>query len=133
MSLTLSSDWSTSGHYLLIDIVSGVESVCLLASDWSTSGHYLQIDIVSGVSVWLLRAPHGVDVLVVVCPVVVGAGGPVVAVREAVPVPAPEIIIIIIIMHHCIIIIIIIIIIILLLLLLLLLSFYYSTGSSTDL
>ena len=50
----------------------------------------LQIDVVSGVSVCLLRAPHGVHVLVVVCPVVVSAGGPVVAVRQAVPIPAPE-------------------------------------------
>ena len=50
----------------------------------------LQIDVVSGVSVCLLRAPHGVHVLVVICPVVVSAGGPVVAVREAVPIPAPE-------------------------------------------
>ena len=50
----------------------------------------LQVDVVSGVSVCLLGAPHGVHVLVVICPVVVRAGGPVVAVREAVPVPAPE-------------------------------------------
>ena len=50
----------------------------------------LQVDVVSGVSVSLLRAPHGVHVLVVVGPVVVCAGGPVVAVGETVPVPAPE-------------------------------------------
>ena len=50
----------------------------------------LQVDVVSGVSVCLLGAPHGVHVLVVVCPVVVRAGGPVVTVREAVSVSAPE-------------------------------------------
>ena len=49
----------------------------------------LEIDVVPGVSVALLGTPDGVDLLVVVSPVVVSGGGPVVAVRQTVPVSAP--------------------------------------------
>ena len=49
----------------------------------------LEIDVVPGVSVALLGTPDGVDLLVVVSPVVVSGGGPVVAVGETVSVSVP--------------------------------------------
>ena len=49
----------------------------------------LEVHIIPGVSVALLRTPHRVDLLVIVSPVVVSGGGPVVAVRETVAIPAP--------------------------------------------
>ena len=49
----------------------------------------LEVHIIPGVSVALLGTPHRIDLLVVVSPVVVSRGCPVVAVRQTVPIPAP--------------------------------------------
>ena len=54
---------------------------------WSQSS--LEVHIIPGVSVALLGTSHRVDLLVVVSPVVVSGGGPVVAVRQTVSIPAP--------------------------------------------
>ena len=77
----------TDRHHFMITLH---WSLKFIFTDLCLSVLNLQVDVVSGVSVCLLRAPHGVHVLVVVCPVVVRAGGPVVTVREAVTVSAPE-------------------------------------------
>ena len=91
MSVLYIQTRQTSFHDHILLIKSKIHFHRSVSGDETTeSVPNLQVDVVSGVSVCLLGAPHGVHVLVVVCPVVVRAGGPVVTVREAVSVPAPE-------------------------------------------
>ena len=49
----------------------------------------LEVHIIPGVSVALLRTPHRVDLLIIISPIVVSGGGPVIAVRQTVTIPAP--------------------------------------------
>ena len=73
----------------MIILIMLLESLVYSPSLFSLSSSS-EVDVISAVSVCLLRTPHRVHVLVVVSPVVVGAGpGPVVRVRQTVSVSTP--------------------------------------------